>query len=124
MKPSEAELRILHVLWNRGPSAVRDVFAQLEKSTGVGYTTILKLMQIMLEKNLVSRDESSRRHVYSAKLTRSEAEERFVGDLVDSVFNGSKKRLVLQLLDDAKSSQEELEEIRRTILQFEKGGER
>ena len=114
----------MHVLWNRGPSAVRDVFAQLEKSTGVGYTTILKLMQIMLEKNLVSRDESSRRHVYSAKLTRSEAEERFVGDLVDSVFNGSKKRLVLQLLDDAKSSQEELEEIRRTILQFEKGGER
>jgi len=122
MKPSEAELRILHVLWNRGPSAVRDVFVQLEKTTGVGYTTILKLLQIMLEKDLVSRDESSRRHVYAAKLTRSEAEDRFVGDLVDSVFNGSKKRLVLQLLDDAKSSQEELDDIRQTILQFEKGG--
>jgi len=122
MKPSEAELRILHVLWDRGPSAVRDVFARLEKTTGVGYTTILKLLQIMLEKDLVSRDESSRRHVYSAKLTREEAEERFVGDLVESVFGGSKKRLVLQLLDDAKSSQEELDEIRQTILQFEKGG--
>ena len=121
MKPSEAELRILHVLWDRGPSAVRDVFARLEKTTGVGYTTILKLLQIMLEKDLVSRDESSRRHVYSAKLSREDAEERFVDDLVESVFNGSKRRLVLQLLEDAKSSQEELDEIRQTILQFEKG---
>ena len=124
MKPSEAELRILHVLWDCGPSAVRDVFERLEKTTGVGYTTILKLLQIMLEKGLVSRDESARRHIYAAKLSREEAEERFVGDLVESVFNGSKKRLVLQLLEDAKSSQEELEEIRRTILTFEMRNEK
>ena len=121
-KPSEAELRILHVLWDQGPSAVRDVLVRLEKTTGVGYTTILKLLQIMHEKKLVERDESSHRHVYSARISREEAEERFVGDLVDSVFNGSKKRLVLQILDDAKSTQEELEEIRQAILEFEKGG--
>ncbi len=123
-KPSEAELRILHVLWDQGPSAVRDVLAKLEKTTGVGYTTILKLLQIMLEKGLVERDESSHRHVYSAKLAREDAEERFVDDLLESVFNGSKKRLVLQILEDATSSQKELEEIRRTILEFEKGAVR
>lgn len=121
-KPSEAELRILNVLWDRGPSTVRDVHGQLENLTNVGYTTTLKLMQIMLEKGLVQRDESTHRHVYTALASQEKVRERFVDDLVDTLFLGSKKRLVLQVLADSAASQQELDEIRNAILEFEKGG--
>lgn len=119
-KPSEAELRILHVLWGKGEATVRDVCDQLEESTGVGYTTFLKLMQIMYEKGFVERDDSAKRHVYRAKLGQSDAEELYLEDLLENVFNGSKKRLVLQILADTKSSSGELEEIRDLVRNFEK----
>lgn len=119
-KPSEAELRILHVLWKHGPSTVRGVYEKLENSTGVGYTTILKLLQIMFEKGFVQRDESARRHVYAPLLAQEQAEEMFLGDLLENVFNGSKKRLVLQILSEARSSGKELQEIRELVLKFEK----
>lgn len=118
-KPSEAELRILRVLWDRGPSTVREVFDELESSTGVGYTTFLKLLQIMHEKGLVDRDASNRSHVYSAAITREQAEERFLGDLLENVFEGSKKRLVMQILSDAKSSKSELAEIRDIVMRLD-----
>lgn len=118
-KPSEAELRILNVLWGRGPSTVRQVHDELEDVTNVGYTTILKLLQIMLEKGLVERDESSHRHIYTACPTREQTQERFVDDLVESLFLGSKKHLVLQILADSSSSQQEIEEIREAIQEFE-----
>lgn len=114
-KPSEGELRILQVLWNRGPSTVREVFEKVEQATSVGYTTILKLMQIMHEKGLVHRDESTRSHVYSAALSREKTEERFVEDLLDTVFDGSKTRLVLQILGNSNASKEELSEIRQLV---------
>ncbi len=114
-KPSEGELRILQVLWNRGPSTVRDVFERLGQTTGVGYTTILKLLQIMHEKGLVARDESARSHIYSARLSREEEQERSVENLLQTVFNGSKKQLVLQILADEKVSKKELTEIQSLI---------
>lgn len=118
-KPSDAELRILRVLWDRGPSTVREVFEALELETGVGYTTFLKLLQIMFDKGLADRDTSARSHIYSAVPTRAEVEERFLGDLLENVFAGSKKRLVLQILSEAKSSKEEMDEIRKLFRQLD-----
>jgi len=112
-KPSEAELRILNVLWNEGPSTVRTVFERLEPVTQVGYTTILKLMQIMLDKGLAGRDEQSRSHVYSAAISCADVQELLVDDLVASVFGGSRKRLVMQILERSDATPEELTELRR-----------
>jgi len=119
-KPSEGELRILRVLWERGPSTVREVFEQLETETGVGYTTFLKLMQIMHEKGLVTRDETARSHVYSAVLTRDTAQKRLLTDLKNAVFGGSTRQLVLQILSDARTSKEEIDEIRAVLAQLDK----
>ncbi len=120
-KPTDAELAILRVLWKRGPSTVRQVQDTLEPRRGTGYTTTLKLMQIMHEKGLLKRDDSERSHVYEAALTRNRTERRIVGDLLDQVFDGSAQQLVLHALSVRKSTPMELHEIRKLIDELEKG---
>ena len=97
-RPSEAELAILHVLWERGPSTVREVHERVGKARSTGYTTVLKLMQIMASKGMVERDESRRSHVYRALVERSGTQRRLLADLLDRAFRGSRRDLVLQAL--------------------------
>ena len=120
-KPTEAELAILNVLWDRGPSTVRQVQKDLESSRGTGYTTILKLMQIMLEKGLLRRDESSHAHVYRAVCTRGKTQKQLLGQLVDQMFDGSAQQLVMQALSSRQSTPEELAQIKKLINELEKG---
>ena len=119
-KPTAAELEILQVLWSRGPSTVRDVHDQLNAAKPTGYTTVLKLMQIMAEKGLVNRDEKQRAHVYSADVPREQTQTQLVRDMVDKVFGGSASRLVMHALSTRRASAEELAEIRRTIDEMER----
>ena len=114
-KPTDSELDILRVLWNRGPSTVRDVFDDLNQTKPTGYTTVLKLMQIMTEKNLVRRNEKERAHVYESQLPEEQTQNQLVGDLLDRAFGGSASRLVMRALSSAKTSAEDLTEIRRMI---------
>lgn len=123
IKPTEAELAILNVLWERGPSTVRQVQEKLEASRGTGYTTTLKLMQIMLEKRLLGRDDSSHAHVYRAAYTRGKAQKQLLGQLVDQVFEGSAQQLVMKALSSKKSTPEELAEIKKLIADIEKGNQ-
>ena len=113
-RPTDAELAILRVLWERGPATVRQVHEALaDRETG--YTTTLKLMQIMADKGLVTRDESARTHVYAARVSQEQTQRQLVNDLVDRAFGGSAAELVLRALSDARTSAEELREIRRLI---------
>lgn len=112
-EPTEAELEILEVLWDRGASTVADVATKLPHRPG--YTTVLKLLQIMLGKGWVERDESSRRHVYTALVTRSEARTRLVGNLLRRAFGGSPSGLVLHALESQPVSEEELEKIEAAL---------
>ena len=112
-KPTDGELAILRVLWTRGPSTVRHVAEALERETG--YTTALKLLQIMTEKGLVCRDETSRTHVYEAAASEDQTQRTLVSDLLDRAFGGSAAKLVLQALATSKASPEELVEIKRLI---------
>jgi predicted transcriptional regulator len=118
-QPTPAELGILTVLWRRGPSTVREVHEDLE--SGVGYTTVLKLMQIMTGKGLVTREESGRTHVYAAAMTEETTQRRMVSDLVDRAFGGSALRLVVQALSSKPSTPEELAEVKRLIDQMNGG---
>lgn len=120
-RPTDAELEILNVLWQRGPSTVREVYEVLLESKDIGYTTILKLMQIMSEKGLVSRDESDRTHVYHAKRAQDETQRQLLSDLLDRAFNGSPTKLVMQALSSKKASRKELAEIRRMLDELEGG---
>lgn len=117
--PTDAELGILQVLWQRGSSTVREVKEELEREREVGYTTVLKLLQIMHEKGLVDRDESERSHRYSPAVAETVTERRLVGDLIDRGFSGSAGKLVLRALAARKASSEELAEIRRMIDELE-----
>jgi BlaI family transcriptional regulator, penicillinase repressor len=112
-KPTDAELAILRALWVRGPSTVRQVAETLGRA--VGYTTVLKLMQIMTEKGLVRRDESERTHVYEAAFTEDQTQRQLVNDLVERAFDGSAAKLVLQALASNTASPQELEEIRKLL---------
>ena len=112
-KPTDAELSILRVLWARGPSTVRQVAEVLGNATG--YTTVLKLLQIMADKGLVVRDESSRTHVYEAAYSEDQTQRQLVTDLLDRAFGGSAAKLVLQALNAKKTSPEELAEIRKLL---------
>ena len=114
-QPSEGELQILQVLWKRGPSTVRDVHETLSKTRSTGYTTTLKLMQIMTEKRLVERDESRRTHIYRARVDQDKTQRQLVRDLLQRAFEGSTKNLVMQALSAKKAKPEELAEIRRLI---------
>jgi len=112
-KPTDAELDILAVLWDRGPSTVRQVAEALGRENA--YTTVLKLLQIMTEKRLVQRRESGRLHIYSATATRDQTQRHLVRDLLDRAFGGSAAQLVLRALSTSKASPEELAEIRKLI---------
>ena len=114
-RPTDAELAILQVLWQHGPSTVRQVHERLSGTRETGYTTTLKLMQIMAEKGLVTRDESARTHVYRARRSRDETQRQLVSDLLDRAFGGSAAALVMQALSAQPASAEELREIRRLL---------
>ena len=115
-QPTEAELEILKVLWQRGPSTVREVQQALPAGDRQpGYTTVLKTLQIMFDKGLVERDEQNRAHVYSAVPSAELTESQIVGDLVDRLFRGSTSRLVLRALASRPASADELAEIRRLL---------
>jgi predicted transcriptional regulator len=118
-RPTDAELEILKVLWHRGASTVREVHDVLNASRPTGYTTVLKLLQIMSEKGLVSRDEGQRAHVYEARLAQEQTERQMVGDLLERVFDGSASKLVMQALATKKTSARELTAIRQLLSEFE-----
>ena len=126
-RPTDAELAILRILWDRGPSTVRDVHKVLRAGQGAGrasgYTSALKIMQIMLEKSLVARDESGRSHVYRAAVPREHTQRQIVGDLLERVFGGSARALVLQALSAKRAGADELAEIRKLLDEYE-GGKR
>jgi BlaI family transcriptional regulator, penicillinase repressor len=115
-RPTDAELAILRVLWERGPSTVRQVHDVLVSRVGpTAYTTALKLLQIMAEKGLVRRDESDRTHVYHARLSEEQTQRQLVRDLLDRAFGGSASKLVMQALNAQRATPEELGEIRKLI---------
>lgn len=117
-RPTDAELGILGVLWRKGSATVRQVHEALSGARDTGYTTTLKLMQIMAEKGLVTRDESSRTHVYTARVSQHETQRQLVTDLLDRAFGGSAAALVLQALSSHPTSAEELAEIQQTIVDY------
>jgi BlaI family penicillinase repressor len=121
-RPTDAELAILQVLWAEGPATVRCVHEALFEARETGYTTTLKLMQIMAEKGLVARDESARTHIYTAKYTRDETQQRLVSDLMDRAFGGSAAALVMQVLSSQPASNDELRDIEQLIADFRMGG--
>ena len=114
-RPTDAELAILRVVWARGAATVRQVHEALADERETGYTTTLKLMQIMAEKGLVTRDESARTHVYEASVSEQQTQGQLVADLVDRAFGGSAAALVMRALSTHKTSTEEIREIRRLI---------
>jgi BlaI family transcriptional regulator, penicillinase repressor len=117
-KPTESELEILQVLWNNSKATVRTVHEELLKNKDCGYTTTLKLMQIMFEKGLVSRDDSNKTHIYTANITREKTQKQFLNKMIDSLFAGSSTSLVLQALGNHTASNEELEKIQLLINQL------
>ncbi len=119
--PTDAELEILTVLWQRGLCTVREVHEQLSASREMGYTTVLKLMQIMAEKGLVRRDERQRAHVYEARLAQEQTQQQLVGDLLERAFDGSAMSLVMQALQTKRASAAELSQIRDLLDEFERG---
>jgi len=114
-RPTDAELAILRVLWARGPSTVRQVHEVLADTRDTGYTTTLKLMQIMADKGLVTRNETARTHVYSAIAGEAQTQQQLVKDLVDRAFGGSAAQLVLRALSAEGASDAEIKEIRKLI---------
>ncbi|WP_243287315.1 BlaI/MecI/CopY family transcriptional regulator [Geothrix terrae] len=122
-KPTDAELAILRVLWERGPSTVRQVFEVLASERELGYTTVLKMLQIMHEKGLVARDVTDRTHVFSARESQVQTQRHLLDDLLDKAFGGSSLSLVMQALATRRASREELAEIRKLLDQAE-GGKR
>ena len=118
-RPTDAELAILNVLWERGPSTVRDVHDSLSSTQATGSTTILKLMQIMTDKGLVVRDESQRAHVYEASYSEQRTQRQLLADLVDRAFGGSSAKLVMQALSGRKASSEELGALRELLDRLE-----
>lgn len=120
--PTKAELDILQVLWSRGPTTVRDVHETLYGDDGAGYTTALKLMQIMHAKGLVERDDSQRAHVYRSAISKQRTQKRYLTDMVQRLFNGSASQMVLHALGNHPgASREELKEIRALLSKIESG---
>ncbi len=120
IKPTESELEILQILWLKGIATVREVHEELAAFKDVGYTTTLKLMQIMNEKGLVKRDESMRTHVYQSAVNKERTQKHLLSKMITSLFGGSSTQLVLQALGEAKSSQEELEQIQTLLNNLKK----
>ena len=120
IKPTESELEILQVLWERGTASVRDVHEELAKTKEVGYTTTLKLMQIMFEKGLVKRDATFKTHIYEPAVSRDKTQKHLLNKMIDSLFGGSPTQLVLQALGNHKASTQELEEIQQLLNNLKK----
>ena len=116
-KPTEAELELLRVLWDRGTATVREVFDVVSKQRALGYTSVLKTMQIMTEKGLVERTEAGKAHIYSAVATQEETQSQLLRDLSERLFAGSAAQLAMHALAMEPASAEDLEEIRRMIRQ-------
>jgi predicted transcriptional regulator len=115
LKPTESELEILQVLWAKENASVRTVHEELLKNKEAGYTTTLKLMQIMFEKGLVTRDDSSKTHIYQPAISREKTQTQFVNKMIDTLFSGSSASLVMQALGNHAASNEELEKIEQLI---------
>lgn len=120
LKPTESELEILQILWEKQPTTVRAVHEALGAFKDSGYTTTLKLMQIMFEKGLVERDSSSKTHIYTTTISKDEAQTQLVNKMIDSIFSGSSSNLVLQALGGHKTSKAELEKIEAYIQELKK----
>lgn len=120
IKPTESELEILGILWEKGASTVREVHEILEQSKEAGYTTTLKLMQIMHEKGLLTRDASAKTHIYEAAVSRENTQQQLLNKMIDTVYNGSATQLVMQALGHHRSSPAELEQIRQYLNEMEK----
>lgn len=118
-RPTDAELEILRVFWRRGPATVREVHESLDRHPSIGYTTVLKLLQIMTEKGLVHRDETERTHVYAASLGEAEAQQKLVDELLEKAFGGSASQLVMRALSAKPASPAELAEIRKLLRDLE-----
>jgi BlaI family transcriptional regulator, penicillinase repressor len=119
-KPTPGELEILRVLWNRGPSTVREVHAAVSKKRTTGYTTVLKLLQIMTAKGTVRRNEEQRAHVYEACLPAERTKRQLAGDVLQRVFGGSATELMMHALEGGKTSRKEIEELRRVLDEYER----
>ena len=118
--PTDRELAILGILWNNGPSTVRLVNEKMNKKQKTGYTTTLKLMQIMTEKGLLVRDDSKFQHVYKPALSEEKTQKKLVKDLLERAFSGSAEKLVMRALSDKKISSEELTKIKKMLEQMER----
>ena len=119
-QPTDSELEILGILWEHGPCTVRIVNEELNRRRRVGYTTTLKIMQIMTDKKLVIRNEESRSHVYSAAFGENDIQKRLIDKILDSAFGGSASRLVMKALGNHKATHEELDEIRKLLDELDK----
>ena len=119
-KPTASELEILRVLWSRGPSTVREVHEALSEKKSLGYTTVLKLLQIMTTKGTVRRNETQRAHVYEAGLPAEQTKRQLAGDMLQRVFEGSASQLMMHALAGRKASREEVEELRRLLDDYER----
>jgi BlaI family transcriptional regulator, penicillinase repressor len=120
-KPTAAELEILRVLWTRGPSTVREVHETLSENKSLGYTTVLKLLQIMTAKGTVRRNETQRAHVYEACLPAEQTKRQIAGDMLQRVFEGSASQLMMHALAGRNASREEISELRRLLDEYERG---
>jgi predicted transcriptional regulator len=120
-RPTKLELAILRVLWEKGPGSVREIQARLSETKETGYTTALKMLQIMTEKGLVERDETVRPQIYRAKFSQQKTQKQLIQDLLHRAFGGSVKALVMQAVSTRKSSPEDLEAIEKLLDRFEGG---
>jgi predicted transcriptional regulator len=121
IKPTESELEILQVIWKKGQCSVREVHEELAKNKDAGYTTTLKLMQIMHDKGLVERDTTSKTHLYKAVITRQQAQQTALDKIISTVFKGSTSDLVIQALGHHRASKDEIDAIKNYLDQFEAG---
>jgi len=119
-KPTAAELEILRVLWSRGPSTVREVHESLREKKSLGYTSVLKFLQIMTSKGTVRRNETHRAHVYEACLPAEQTKRQLAGDMLQRVFEGSASQLMMHALAGRKASPEEIQELRRILEEYER----
>ena len=118
-QPTNSELEILRVLWERGPSTVREVYDELKRAKPVGYTTVLKFMQLMADKGLVRRNEEQRAHIYESVVPRESTQRQLVGDLLDRAFGGSAMQMVMQALSAKRATPAEIEQIRQLLDEYE-----
>ena len=115
VKPTEGELEILQVLWEKGKATVREVHEIILQSKEAGYTTTLKLMQIMFEKGLVTRDDFAKTHIYQANVSKEKTQSQFVGRMINNLFGGSSTQLVMQALGSQSPTKEEIDEIQKYL---------